>query len=76
MPSNFEIQLVINYIKRLSQHQRQAYLKQLLTDFPNDWLWEAIAIANGIADNRGVDSSKPLPSLPKPITPNPYTRRF
>ena len=50
--SSFQINVVINFIKRLSQAQRQQALWDLLSAFPDDWLIEALRIAQAVHSNR------------------------
>ena len=51
MPS-FQAKFVVNYIRRMTPEQRRVALEDLLTEFPPDWLEEAIQIASAIRRER------------------------
>lgn len=51
MPS-FQARLVVNYIRRMAPEQRRVALEDLLTEFPPDWLDDAIEIASAIRRER------------------------
>ena len=52
MPSSFQAKFVVNYIRRMAPEQRRVALEGLLTEFPPDWLDDAIDIAQKIRDSR------------------------
>ncbi len=57
--STFNNRTAINYIKRLTPVQRRVNLEELLNAFPDDWLDDAIAIAQKIRQKR----MRPEPSI-------------
>ena len=71
MPS-FNVRTVINYIKRLTPGQRQAELRDLLSAFPDDWLAEAVWIAQSVREARGNKVHTPAP----PRRVDPLLRRI
>ena len=70
MPS-LQNRTVINYIKRLSPVQRRTELEDLLNAFPDEWLDEAIVIAQAVRQAR---RSCPTAAAP-PRMPDPLLRR-
>ena len=57
--SSFQTQFLINFIKRMSPQQRKAQLHDLLTAFPDDWLEDALSIAQGITKSRKASVAPP-----------------
>ena len=70
--SRFETRVLVNYIKRLSPEGRKAGLADLLVAFPDDWLDEAITIAQAVREYRA--KPQPMPSAP-PRFVDPRLRR-
>ena len=49
---SFQTQVVINFLKHMSAVQRRVELEKLLRDFPDEWLNDAIQIAQAVRQGR------------------------
>ena len=67
--ASFQTLFLINYLKRMKPEARLSGLQDLLENFPDEWLEDALSIAQRITKLR-----KAKPKLPDPITRSPYIR--
>ena len=57
--SSFQTLFLINYLKRMKPEARLSGLQDLLTAFPDDWLEDALSIAQRITKSRKAPGAPP-----------------